>query len=363
MPADTAIRVGLVGYGLAGAVFHAPLIVSTPGLHLTVIVTSNPERQQQARSTYPAAQILDTADRLWDNPSLVDLVVVASPNRHHAPQARAALRSGLAVVVEKPFAVTTGEGRQVLEEARARELLITAFHNRRWDGDFLTVRRLIGEGELGRVLRFESRFERWRPIPKVGWRERGTPEDAGGLLYDLGSHLVDQALVLFGPVTHVYAEMDRRRPGVEVDDDTFVALSHASGVRSHLWMTTVAAQAGPRFRVLGSRAAFTKYGLDVQEDALRRGQRPDEPGWGEEPPDLWGRAGAGNELRTVPTEPGAYPEFYRRLLAALRDGAPPPVEPEDALSGLEILEAARRSASEARTVSTEWQKPAPAPHP
>ena len=233
--------------------------------------------------------------------------------------------------------------------------MLTVFQNRRWDGDFLTVRRLLSEDALGRVLRFESRFERWRPEVGTGWRERA--DGAGGLLFDLGSHLVDQAVQLFGPVQAVYAELELRRPGAEVDDDDFVALEHAGGVRSHLWMSSVAAQAAPRFRVLGDRAAFTKHGLDVQEDALRAGRSPTEPDWGEEPEDRWGRLGAGEELRAVPTEPGNYGAFYEAVAASLRQGGPPPVEPIDAVEVLEVLEAASRSSLERKVVPVSHSMP------
>jgi scyllo-inositol 2-dehydrogenase (NADP+) len=197
------------------------------------------------------------------------------------------------------------------------------------------------------VHRFESRFERWRPAPKPGWRELADPEEAGGILYDLGSHLIDQALSLFGPARRVYAELERRRDGAAVDDDAFVALSHHSGVRSHLWMSAVAAQPGPRLRVLGSRGAYVKWGMDVQEEALRGGARPGA-GWGEEPEPRWGTLGADEDVRPVPTEPGDYPAFYRGVAAALREGAPPPVDPADAVAALEVIEAARRSAAEGR---------------
>jgi scyllo-inositol 2-dehydrogenase (NADP+) len=347
------IRTGLIGYGLAGASFHAPLIRATRGLELTAIVTSNAERQRDARSAHPGAALFDSAAQLWDHAPQLDLVVVASPNRTHVPLALEALAAGLDVVVDKPLASTSAEGRRLVQEARHRERLLTVFHNRRWDGDFLTLRGLLAEGGLGEPYRFESRFDRWRPTPKPGWRELGAPEEAGGLLYDLGSHLIDQALVLFGPVSHVYAELDRRRPGVEVDDDAFVALTHASGTRSHLFMSVLAAQPGPRFRMMGNRSAYVKHGLDVQEAALRDGGSPDEAHWGEEPPEAWGTLGAAGELRPVPTVPGAYPRFYESVVAAIGDGAPPPVDPADAVVGLEIIEAARRSAAERRVVTLE----------
>jgi scyllo-inositol 2-dehydrogenase (NADP+) len=237
----------------------------------------------------------------------------------------------------------------LIDAAKKRGVLLSVFQNRRWDGDFLTVRRLIADGALGTVYRFESRFERWRPEPRRTWREDGAPSEAGGLLYDLGSHLIDQALVLFGPATMVYAELERRRTGVVVDDDSFVALTHASGVRSHLWMSSVTAEAAPRMRVVGSRAAYTKYGLDVQEAALRAGTRPG-PGWGEEMPEHWGRLGTGEESHPVATEAGNYPEFYRLLERALRQGGTPPVVPEDAVQSLEVIDAARTSAAERRAI-------------
>jgi predicted dehydrogenase len=251
-------------------------------------------------------------------------------------------------VVDKPLAPTAAAARDLVDEATNRGLMLTVFQNRRWDGDFLTLRRLVGEGALGDVLRFESRFERWRPTPKGGWREHGDPGEAGGLLYDLGSHLIDQALHLFGPAGSVYAEVDRRREGMEVDDDTFVALTHDSGVRSHLWMSAVAARPAPRFRVLGTRAAYTKHGLDVQEEALRAGARPGGADWGSEPPEQWGELGAGDEARPVPTEAGAWQQFYAGVVACLRDGAPPPVDPRDAIAVLDVIETAFAAVS-ART--------------
>ncbi|MEV0155220.1 Gfo/Idh/MocA family oxidoreductase [Micromonospora sp. NPDC050686] len=341
---DAPLRVGLLGYGVAGRVFHAPLIAATPGLRLTAVVTGNTERREQVRREHPDTRLLDDAGQLWADPDALDLVVVATPNRQHVPQAGAAVAAGLPVVVDKPLAATAAEGRALVDEAQRRGVPLTVFQNRRWDGDFLTARRLIEAGELGRVTRFESRFERWRPAIKPGWRESGTADEAGGVLYDLGAHLIDQAVQLFGPVERVYAEVDRRRPGARVDDDAFVALTHTGGVRSHLWMSAVAAQLGPRLRVLGDRAAYRTYGLDVQEAALRDGGRPDAPGWGEVDPDRYGQLGAEGELRPVPTEPGRYQDFYALVATALRDGAPMPVDPRDAVTTVELIELAHRSA-------------------
>lgn len=347
--ARSPVRVGLLGYGLAGSVFHAPLIAATPGMRLDAVVTSDPDRQARAHHDHPLARVLDRAEQLWVMAGDLDLVVVATPNRFHVPLALAAVEAGLAVVVDKPLAPTAAGGRRLVAAARLRGVRLTVFQNRRWDGDYLTVRRLIDDGALGRVLRFESRFERWRPTIEPGFRESGAPGDAGGLLVDLGAHLVDQAIQLFGPVVTVYAELDRRRPGAEVDDDAFVALTHASGTRSHLWMSAVAAQLGPRMRVLGDRAAYVKYGLDVQEDALSEGARPGQDGWGQDAPGSWGRVGIDGDLREVRTEPGSYEVFYAAVAAALRDGSPMPVDPADSVAVLEIIEAARRSAASGET--------------
>ena len=202
-------------------------------------------------------------------------MIVAAPNRHHAPLGLAAIDAGLHVVIDKPLAPSVAEAERVASAAASAGVVASVFHNRRWDGDFLTLRRLRDEGSLGEVVRLESRFERWRPeVDRGKWREGGTPEDAGGALFDLGPHVIDQALELLGPARSVYAEVRTLRPGAEVDDDFFLALEHESGARSHLWGTMMAAQAGPRLRALGTRAAYVKWGLDVQEAALREGADP-----------------------------------------------------------------------------------------
>jgi predicted dehydrogenase len=334
------VRVALIGYGLAGAAFHAPLIETVDGLELAAIVTRNPERRAAAAGTHPGAELLESADEVMARAGDFGLVVVASPNSTHVPLARAAIEAGLPVVVDKPLAASTAQARPLIELARERGVMLTVFQNRRWDGDFLTARALIEGGDLGPVHRFESRFERWRPEIKAGWREED-PDKAGGVLYDLGSHLVDQALQLFGPARDVYGEVDVRRPGATVDDDAFVAITHASGVRSHLWMSATAAQLGPRLRVLGGQGAYVKYGLDPQEDALRAGRTPAEPHWGEEPEAAWGLVGSDDDPRPLRTEAGAYQHFYEGVERALRDGAEPPVDPADAVAALEVLETVR----------------------
>jgi len=344
------IRVGLVGYGLAGAAFHAPLIGAVPGLRLAAVVTRDAERRARAAAAYSGVRLLDSVDELWTAGG-VDLVVIAAPNRVHAEIARRAIAKGVPVVVDKPLARSAAEARAVVQAAAAGDVMLTVFHNRRWDGDFLTAKSLVASGELGRVARFESRFERWRPERSFGWRESADPDEAGGVLFDLGSHLVDQALHLFGAVTRVYAEVTARRAGAPVDDDAFVALTHASGVTSHLWMSAIAGQVGPRLRLLGDRGAYVKHGLDVQENALRAGERPGGAGWGDEAKERWGLLGVDGAARPVPTAAGAYQRFYEGVAVAVRTGAPPPVDPADAVAGLEVIEAARTSSRDGRAVT------------
>ncbi|PSK72340.1 oxidoreductase [Streptomyces sp. CS149] len=351
------LRVALVGYGLAGSVFHAPLVSATDGLVLDTVVTSNEERRAEARAACPKVRFAASPDELWERADELDLVVIASPNKTHVPLATAALKAGLPVVVDKPIAGTAAEARELSALAEERGLLLSVFQNRRWDNDFRTLAALIADGGLGEVQRFESRFERWRPQLKGGWRESGDPDEIGGLLYDLGSHVVDQALVLFGPAVQVYAESDVRRPGAAADDDTFIAITHENGVRSHLYVSATTAQLGPRFRVLGSAAGYVKYGLDPQEAALREGLRPvaGEP-WGEEVEQMWGRIGSGESPLTdggtpVRTLPGDYPAYYAAVAAAIRGTGDNPVTALQAAAALDVLEAARRSAREGVTVT------------
>ena len=347
----TPLRVGLIGYGTAGRFFHAPLLAATAGLRLVAIVTSDPARHDDALATYPDTRIVESAEELWSLD--LDLVVVASPNKTHVPLAMGALHAGIAVVVDKPLAVTSADGRALVEQAKSRGLLLSAFQNRRWDGDFRTVEQLIQSGRLGTVQRFESRFERWRPKLKGGWRELGDRSEGSGLLYDLGSHLVDQALTLFGPAASVYAEADVRRDGAQADDDTFIALTHTSGTRSHLWASATAASLGPRFRVLGSQGAYVTYGLDGQEDELRAGRTPRDEGFGVTPPTRYGQLGAecaDGAFEPYPTLPGRYADYYAAIERALRGDGPVPVDARDSIAALEVIEAARVSADEGRVV-------------
>lgn len=339
MVPQTPIRTGIIGYGLSGRVFHSPFIAANPEFLLDTIVTADPGRRAQAAAQHPSARLVPTSDELLaDAATRLDLIVIASPPATHVPLAHAALDAGLAVVIDKPFAITADDGRHLIDKAERLGLALTVFQNRRWDGDFLTLQALIAAGRLGEVRRFESRFEWWKPGQGKAWKASATPVEGGGVLYDLGSHLIDQALVLFGPVEDVYAEVLTRQPGGAADDDTFVALEHANGVRSHLWMNGLTGQKGPRFRVLGSEAAYTTWGLDTQEPELKAGGTPTAAGFGEVPADRWGQLGRDGSVSPEPTRPGSYATFYAVIADALLRGGPVPVDPRESLRAIDLIE-------------------------
>ncbi|MFL6089347.1 MAG: Gfo/Idh/MocA family oxidoreductase [Aeromicrobium sp.] len=334
------LQVGLVGFGLAGRVFHGSLLAADPQFDLAVIVTGNPERQQAARHLHLGADVVSTADEMLSRD--LDLVVIASPPATHVPLAMAALDAGLAVVVDKPMCASAAEGEQLVAHAAAVGRLLTVFQNRRWDSDFLTLKRVIQSGALGGVRSVESRFERWKPEPDPAkpWRT-ASPDAAGGVVYDLGSHLIDQAVQLLGPVTDVHAEL-ASRSGRPAPDDGFLSLQHADGAVSRLWMSSVAAQPGPRFRVLGSDGAFVSWSLDPQEAQLTAGMTPDDPAYGLPRREDWPVVGVSGATDVVSPERGDYPAFYRGVAQALRNETATPVDPNDSVEVIRILEAAHR---------------------
>jgi predicted dehydrogenase len=327
-----SLRVAIVGYGLSGRCFHAPLIATTEGLEVAVVVTSSAERRAEAEREHPGVRVVDRYEEALAGRH--DLVVVAVPNAGHVEVANAAIAAGVPLVVDKPLASTVAEADGIVARARAAGVPLTVFQNRRWDSDQLTLRRLLGEGALGEVTRYESRFERWRPAPKAGaWREELSSEEGGGVLLDLGSHLIDQAIDLLGPPTSVYAEVAARRGG-PADDDAFVALHHPGGIVSHLWCSAVA-------------------DLDPQETKLRTGEQPTGADWGMPTEPKYPRLVRGEDSEPVIPEPGDWRRFYELLRDALTTGSPLPVEPDDALETLRILDAARRSAREGIVVALE----------
>lgn len=337
-------RVALIGYGLAGRVIHRPLIAAQGDLRITHVVTSDAGRGAQCATDLPDAVLLGSAQELWDRHADFDAVVVATANNAHAPQARAAIDLGKATVVDKPLATTPEAAAELADHAAAHGVPLTVFHNRRWDSDTVTAQALIAEGRLGTVLRLESRYARFRPEVAVRWKE--TVPAGGGVLLDLGPHLVDQALLLLGPATSIYAEVQATRPGAVVDDDCFLALTHASGARSHLWASLVSPRPGPRLVVQGRQAGYQKDDVDGQEDALRDGWVPGQPGPQEPDGLLYDERGA----HPVPSRAGDWASFYRTFAAAMEKG-PVPVPASDGVQVIRVLAAAVHSAVEGRVIA------------
>ncbi|MEZ2391378.1 Gfo/Idh/MocA family oxidoreductase [bacterium RCC_150] len=342
----TPIRTAVVGFGLSGSVFHSPIIAANPAYSLDVIATSDASRRSKAQALYPGARLVDRPDEVLALAGELDLVVLGTPPATHHPLAKAALEAGLDVVVDKPFTVTSAQGQELVELAASLGRVLTVYQNRRWDGDALTVKRLLDAGTLGEIMRCEASMERWSPEISKAWKAGATADDGGGLLFDLGTHLLDLAVQMFGPAKVVHAEILARRPQERADDDVFLVLEHSSGVISHVAMNVNSQLHGPRFRVLGSKGGFVKFGSDPQEPFLRLGGSPGDDAYGVEDPRDYGVLEADGQRTTVRTERGAYPEFYRILAEKIVDGgassaAPLPVEPSDAVEVLKLIEQAR----------------------
>ena len=334
------VRFGLVGYGLGGRVFHAPLLASATGVEFMGVVTRSADRRAELAKNHPGVPAFDSIADLAA--AGAQAVAISTPMATHADLARESLRLRLAVVVDKPFTPDAGSAREIAALAADDGLLLSVYQNRRWDSDTRTMQKLIADGELGEVRRFESRFERWAP-------DRQPPAAGGGSLLDFGSHLVDGALYLFGPATRVYAEV---RDSGELDDDIFMALHHAGGVESHLWGSWRQAAPGPRLRVTGTAGTYIVDALDGQEAALKAGRSPADLGdrWGAEPEEAWGRLYRGDAGTPVPSERGRWDLYYPAFAAAVRGEGPVPVDPQDAVRTMTVLDAARSSAHTGATV-------------
>ncbi|MBB3189628.1 oxidoreductase [Halomonas cerina] len=342
------LSVGLVGYGMAGRTFHAPLIQAAPGLELTVVVTGDASRVQ---ADFPEVEVLSRLPLLLARRD-IDLVVIATPNELHFPMAKAALNAGKHVVLDKPFTVSLSEARLLKAQADRADRLLSVFHNRRWDSDFLTLKGVLEAQTLGRVVVLESRFDRFQPRVAGQWRDH--PRPGGGIWYDLGPHLLDQARELFGMPRAILLELATFRDGAQVDDD-FLAMLEYDRLRVILGASALVAEPTPRFRVHGTRGSFVKYGLDPQEAWLGAGQVP-EPAWGvdSQPGFLTLDEGTGDEVSLVGQEtlgvPGDYTVFYAGIAAALLKGTPPPVTCEEALEVMSLLEAGLDSYRQGRWV-------------
>jgi len=350
--ASRLLRVGLVGYGFAGQTFHAPVLSAVPGLELAAVASSQPDK---VHADWPAAAVVPDAAALAARAD-IDLVVVATPNAQHHPVAKAALEAGKHVVVDKPFTLDAAQARELAALARQRGRLLSVYQNRRFDSDFLTLRALLAGGEPGRPVFLESHFDRFRPEVRERWREQAVP--GAGLWVDLGAHLLDQAVQLFGRPDTLQLDTAVLRDGAQVEDYFHAVLRYEQGaaapLRVVLHATTLAAQAAPRYLLHGTRGSYVKHGVDPQEEALRAGRRPGGADWGADPLDgelvLQAGGAAVPQRRRVPTLAGDYTRYYAAVRDAILGEGANPVPPEEAVALMELLDLGRQSAREGRAL-------------
>jgi scyllo-inositol 2-dehydrogenase (NADP+) len=344
------IRAGVIGFGLAGRIFHTAVIAATPGLELACIVQRSGD---EAAKAYPQAKIARSIEEMLSDKS-IRLVVVGTPSGDHYAHAAQCLKAGKNVVIDKPFTLTSEEARGLIELARENHVLVTAYQNRRWDGDFVTLKEVLASRALGRVVTYESHFDRFREAPRLDvWRESGAA--GGGLLLDLGPHLIDQATTLFGDPLTVQADVRTDREGAVVDDAFDIQLKFANGVTAWLRSSLAAFYAGPRFLVHGTNGSFVKWGLDPQEEALKSGAKFTDPGFGEEPESQWGElylAGEkGETVKTVRTAAGDYRGLYANVRDAILGVGKLEVTAENALRTTRLIELCRESSASGCRVS------------
>jgi predicted dehydrogenase len=361
---ESTIKAGVVGFGLAGRIFHAAVINETPGMKVGAIVQRSGD---EAAAAYPSAKVARSLDEMLEDPEIT-LCVVATPNQAHRSLAEQCLKAGRHVVVDKPLALSSADTRALAELAAERGLILSAYHNRRWDGDYRTVCGVLEGGRLGRPLHLVSHFDRYRLEPRTNaWRESG--EVGGGVLFDLGPHLIDQALALFGDPAFLWADVRHTRDHAVVDDAFDIMLSYGSGVRTHgpaagmdlsglrVWLcaTLAAASAGARFTLHGTLGSYEKWGLDPQENALKAGQRFETPGFGSEPPNAWGVLTLANSPpEPVPTLRGDYREYYANVRDAILGVAPLAVTVRDAWRVARLIELARESSESGSRIAVDF---------
>lgn len=340
------ISVGLIGFGLAGEVFHAPLIQSTESLQLTKVRTS--QKEKAAKSLGDQVEAVQETSEILEDPN-IDLVVIATPNSSHYELAKAALLAGKHVVVDKPFVVRSEQGEELIRLSKEKDRVLSVFHNRRWDNDFATLRHLIETNELGEIHTFYVHFDRFRPEVQSRWKEQD-PEGAG-VLYDLGSHLIDQALVLFGKPEAIYADIFTQRKGAVIPDGFHLTLYYPNERKVFLRSGSLSLQPGPRYEVHGTKGSFVQYGIDGQEDALKSGVRPGMDGWGDATESQYGKLVTLDKgMIDIELLPGSYESYYRGVATSILENSSIPVTAEDGLFVIQIIELAMQSHSEKRVL-------------
>jgi scyllo-inositol 2-dehydrogenase (NADP+) len=336
-----SIRTGVIGFGMAGRIFHTGVIAATPGLELACIVQRSGD---EAAKAYPGVKIARSIEELLADES-IPLVVVATPSADHYAHAAQCLRARRNVVVDKPFTLTSDDARSLIDLAKENGVLLTAYQNRRWDGEFVTLKQVLASGALGRIVTYTSHYDRYRLEPRLNaWRENGGP--GGGILFDLGPHLIDQAATLFGDPSSVWCDVRTERDGAQADDAFDIELKFAGGITAWLHASLTANFAGPWFVVHGTRGSFVKWGLDPQEAALKAGAKFTDPGFGEEPESRWGELHiVGEPVKKVKTAAGDYRGFYANVRNALLGIGALEVTPEQAWRTTRLIEISRESSA------------------
>jgi scyllo-inositol 2-dehydrogenase (NADP+) len=341
------IPTALCAYGMSGLVFHGPLLEKHPGFKITKILE---RRKRESEGKHPGSVIVRSYDEILEDPD-IRLVVVNTPDHLHFDMALAAINAGKHVVVEKPFTLRASDATRLIREAEKARTLLTVFQNRRWDGDFLTVREILGKGLLGRLVDYESHFDRYRTRIQDSWKDQST---GTGTLYNLGSHLIDQALQLFGWPDRLFCDSRLLRDGARTDD-SFDLFLHYPDFKCQLRSSYLVREPGPRFILHGTQGSFLKWGIDPQEEKLKLGEIPGRKHWGEEPEDQWGtihtESNGSVRKEKYPTLPGNYLAFYDGIYRAVREDAPLPVVPSDALDVVRMIEAAYKSSREGQAVT------------
>lgn len=348
---DDPIQVGLASFGMSGMVFHAPFLAANPRFRLKKIVE---RRSEKSKEHYPEVEIVKSFEQLLQDEA-IELVVVNTPNALHFEMAHQALLAGKHVLVEKPFTPTAGEANTLIKLAREQNRVLTVFQNRRWDGDFLTIQKILSAKLLGQLVEYEAHYDRFlNYINADSWKETSGP--GSGILYNLGSHMIDQALVLFGKPRSIRADIGTQRPGSTIDDYYDISLQY-EGLKVILKSGLLVRELGPRYILHGMEGSFIKYGIDPQEDALKAGQKPQGTNWGKEPQSDWGKLNTQLQglhiIGTIETLSGSYDGFYDNLYDAIREGKELAVKPEEAALVIEMIELARQSNKEKCTVTVQ----------
>lgn len=343
------LQVGLAGFGAGGQVYNAPVFSSVEGYALSKIMTSNPANIAVARERYPRAHVVqDFQDLISDKD--IDLIVITTPNHLHFPLAKQALEAGKHVVVEKPFTTNSKDAAKLIALSKKHKRVLSVNHNRRWDSDIQTVQKVIQEGKLGKIVEFKAHFDRFRNYIKPGWKEK-KELPGSGILYDLGSHLIDQALLLFGKPSEVFANMQTQRASSNVPDHFEILLLYPK-LKVSLTAGMLVKKPGPRYSLLGRMGSFVKYGMDVQEAALKQGKSPNDTiDWGIEPQEQWGELHLEDRSQPVQSVAGDYREFYRNIYNAIVHGHPLEVTPKQAKTVIDVIEAAQQSHEQKRIVA------------